>query len=173
MNVERIIFHINAYKAHGQILDAANFVVREWELDSRYFAGFGYRQECETTSILLTTEGDFGSPQKIKIPVNLFDFDLGLVINLIAHEMMHVEQRAAQKFVEDKNEREWQAYYEMLFHKRFPKIWDLSNFYKKFFIEKALVYYGRMREGSELQHKYAGQKAEMEAYKKILTEQKN
>lgn len=59
-----------------------------------------------------------------------FDFDLALVMNVIAHEMVHVSQRAAKDFVEDKNEREWQAYYEMLFHKRFPQLPELSDFHK-------------------------------------------
>lgn len=31
-----------------------------------------------------------------------FDFDLALVMNVIAHEMVHVSQRAAKDFVEDK-----------------------------------------------------------------------
>jgi hypothetical protein len=64
--------------------------------------------------------------------------------------------------VEDKNEREFQAYYEMLFHKVFPQIPELSPFYIKQFGSKALEYYRRMGEGSELQQKYAEQKKEVE-----------
>ena len=60
------------------------------------------------------------------------------------------------------NEREWQAYYEMLFHKIFPKIPECSDFHKKFFAQKAIEYYKRMGEGSELQQKYAAQKLEVE-----------
>ena len=62
----------------------------------------------------------------------------------------------------DKNEREWQAYYEMLFHTNFPQIPKLSDYYIKFFGEKALIYYSRMGEGSELQLKYLEQKLEVE-----------
>lgn len=70
----------------------------------------------------------------------------------------------------DKNEREWQAYYEMLFHINFPQIPELSDHYKNFFGEKALIYYGRMGEGSELQLKYSEQKLEVE---KLLQDIKN
>ena len=164
MNIEQINFNLQAYKEHGQIIDAAGFVVHQFGLENKDFAGFDYREEMEPNSILLTTEGNFGEPQKIIIPRNLFDFDLALVLNVIAHEMIHVGQRASKNFVEDKNEREWQAYYEMLFHKHFPQIPELSDFHKKYFADKALVYYGRMGEDSELQQKYAGEKAEVDDY---------
>jgi hypothetical protein len=71
-------------------------------------------------------------------------------MNVIAHEMVHVSQRAAKDFVEDKNEREWQAYYEMLFHKRFPQLPELSDFHKKFFADQ-LSYITEEWEGSRLQ----------------------
>ena len=81
---------------------------------------------------------------------------------MVAHEMLHVRQKDPNSLVEDKNEREFQAYYEMLFHKVFPQIPVLSPFYIKQFGEKALEYYRRMGEGSELQQKYAEQKKEVE-----------
>lgn len=64
--------------------------------------------------------------------------------------------------IEDKNEREFQAYHEMLYHHVFPQIPDVSDYYKKFFGNKVLEYYRRMGEGSELQQKYAEQKTELE-----------
>ncbi len=81
---------------------------------------------------------------------------------MIAHEMLHVRQKAPETLVEDKNEREFQAYYEMLFHKEFPLVPDVSDFHKKFFGEKALEYYKRMGENSDLQKKYLDQKIEVE-----------
>ena len=83
------------------------------------------------------------------------------MLNLLAHEMVHVSQKMKGNVVEDKNEREWQAYYEMLFHKVFPQVPEVSDFYKKFFGEKALEYYRRMGENSELQVKYAKEKIEV------------
>lgn len=162
MNLENISAHINAYKSHDQILDAANFLIRSLGLETENFAGFGFRPELEPNRMLLTTEGELGGKQMVMIPRNLFDFDLNLVANMVAHEMLHVRQKAPETLVDDKNEREFQAYYEMLFHKVFPNIPDVSDFHKKFFGEKALEYYRRMGENSELQKKYAAQKTEVE-----------
>ena len=112
--------------------------------------------------MLLTTEGALGEKQIVLIPRNIFDFELNLVANMVAHEMLHVRQKAPETLVKDKNEREFQAYSEMLFHKNFPLVPDVSDFHKKFFAEKALEYYKRMGENSELQQKYAEQQKEIE-----------
>ena len=168
MNVEQINLHLRAYKDHGQILDAANYLMRSVGLEHDNFAGFDFREEFSPTSVLLTTEGILGEPQHIKIPRNLFDFDLMLVLNLLAHEMLHVVQKAPGQVVEDKNEREWQAYYEMLFHEEFPQIPDAPDFNRKQFAEKALEYYRRMGEGSPMQLKYAEQKQKVESLLKDL-----
>ena len=80
----------------------------------------------------------------------------------LAHEMLHVIQKTQLPYVEDKNEREWQAYTEMLFHHHFRTVPDAPDFNRKQFCEKALEYYNRMGEGSELQQKYAGEKQKVE-----------
>ena len=162
MNLENITNHLEAYKSHDQIFDAANFVISSFGLDHENFAGFGFRTELEPNKMLLTAEGALGERQMVMIPKNIFDFDLILVVNMLAHEMLHVRQKALENLVEDKNEREFQAYYEMLFHTIFPQVPDVSDFHKKFFGEKALEYYRRMGENSELQLKYANQKKEVE-----------
>ena len=162
MNLEQIKNHLDAYKEHDQIVDAANFLIDTFGLENENFAGFGFRPEVEPNKMLLTTEGFLGEKQMVMIPKNLFDFDLNLVANMLAHEMLHVRQKAAENLVEDKNEREFQAYYEMLFHKEFPLVPDVSDFHKKFFGEKALEYYKRMGENSDLQKKYFEKKIEVE-----------
>jgi hypothetical protein len=162
MNFEQINLHLSAYKQHDQILDAAEYLIRSFNLEHDNFAGFGFRPELSPNSMLLTAEGELGGPQKVMIPKNLFDFDLNLVLNMVAHEMLHVRQKAPGQTVEDKNEREFQAYYEMLFHTVFPQIPEVSDFHKKAFGNKALEYYKRMGEGSELQQKYAEQKIQVE-----------
>lgn len=164
MNLENINSHLEAYKSQNQILDAADFLIRNFNLEHDNFAGFDFRPELEKTSILLTAEGELGGKQTVKIPKNLFDFELNLVLNMIAHEMLHVKQKAPETLVEDKNEREWQAYTEMLFHKVFPQIPDAPEFNQKQFAEKALEYYKRMGEGSELQKKYAEEKIKVEQF---------
>ena len=162
MNLEQVNFHIEAYKESDQILDAAHYLIRNFNLEHDNFAGFDFRDELKSDGLLLTAEGELGEPQTVKIPRNLFDFDIKLVLNVVAHEMLHVRQKDSNSLIEDKNEREFQAYYEMLFHKVFPQIPVLSPFYIKQFGEKALEYYRRMGEGSELQTKYAEQKKEVE-----------
>ena len=164
MNLEHIKDHLNAYKEHDQIFDAAHFLVDSFGLQSDNLAGFGFRPELEPNKILLTTDGALEEMQMVMIPRNLFDFDLNIVANMLAHEMLHVRQKALETLVEDKNEREFQAYYEMLFHKEFPLVPDVSDFHKEFFAEKALEYYRRMGENSELQEKYSLQKLEIENF---------
>jgi len=170
MNYEKLQFNLNAYKETGEILDGARFLIHEFELDDENFLGFGFREELEKNSILLTANGEIGDIQEVLIPRNLFDFDLTLVLNMLAHEMLHVRQKSSKMMIMDKNEREWQAYYEMLFHTNFPQIPELSDYYKSFFGEKALIYFGRMGEGSELQLRYLEQKLEVE---KLLQDIKN
>jgi hypothetical protein len=162
MNLNQIQLQISNYKDSNQVLDAANFVVDSFGLLSDNFLGFEFRDELEPNSILLTTDGALGERQTVKIPKNLFDFDLPLILNLIAHEMLHVRQREVENLIEDKNEREFQAYYEMLFHKVFPQIPKASPFFQKQFSEKAFIYYQRMGENSDLQNKYKKQKEEIE-----------
>lgn len=169
MNLEQVNLHLDAYKKHDQILDAAEYIIRSFDLENEYFEGFGLRDDEKPNYVVVTTEGNFGGLQKIMIPRNLFDFDVSLVLNLLAHEMLHVRQKTEKPIVEDKNEREWQAYYEMLFHKNFPQIPDAPDFNRKQFAEKAFEYYKRMGEGSELQLKYAEEKKEVEkVYEEIL-----
>lgn len=168
---ENIISHIQAYKDHHQILDAANFLLHSFGLEDDNFAGFDFRDDEKPNFVVVTTEGDFGGLQTIRIPRNLFDFDLSLILNLIAHEMLHVQQKTKKPFVEDKNEREFQAYCEMLFHNRFPQIPDAPLFNQKQFCEKAIEYYNRMENGGKLQQKYAEEKILVEEkYKEILVQ---
>ena len=50
----------------------------------------------------------------------------------------------------------------MLFHNEFPLVPDVSDFHKKFFGKKALEYYKRMGENSDLQEKYSEDKIKVE-----------
>jgi hypothetical protein len=169
MDFNQVNLQIDAYKSHNQILEAAEYIIRSFHLDNDNLEGFGLRDDEKPNYVVVTTEGNFRELQKIMIPKNLFDFDLNLVLNLLAHEMLHVRQKTEEPVVEDKNEREWQAYYEMLFHKNFPQIPDAEDFNRKQFAEKAFEYYKRMGEGSELQLKYADEKKRVEeVYDEIL-----
>lgn len=155
---------INNYIQMGEIIKAAEFLFEEYELKDENFLGFEFREPAKPEYILMTTEGEIGQPQIIRIPENTFEFPLDLMLNLLAHEMVHVGQKAKGVEIQDRNEREWQAYREMLFHKKFPLIPRASVFHQKYFANKALEYYNRMEKDGELQQRYAIQKQEVEIF---------
>lgn len=159
-----IIQTVQSYHELGETIAAANFVIEAYGIKHPNFGDFQLREKAEAKYILMTTEGEFGKPQTIRIPENTFEFEFVLMLNLIAHEMIHVGQKATGNFIMDKNEREWQAYYEMLFHKIYPQVPDVPKHQQIFFANKALDYYNRMGEGSELQKKYALQKEEVTTF---------
>lgn len=159
---ESILQHVNTFHELGETIQAAEFVIKEYGLQHPNLKGFELRERALPSMIVLTTEGEVGKPQIIRIPENAFEFEFILMLNLLAHEMVHVIQKAPNVKVEDKNEREWQAYYEMLFHTIFPQIPDAGTFHRKLFANKSLVYYNRMEKDGELQRKYAHQKKEVE-----------
>lgn len=167
---ESILQHITLFHELGETIQAAEFTLKEFGLEHPNLKGFELRERALPSMIVLTTEGEFGQPQIIRIPENAFEFEFVLMLNLLAHEMVHVMQKTAGSLVMDKNEREWQAYYEMLFHKLFPQIPDSTNFQRKHFARKGLEYYNRMEKNGELQQKYAAQKEEVE---KLLSELEN
>lgn len=162
MNYEKIALKIDNFHKKGKTLKAANWLLKTYNLEDENFAGFEFREKANPDFILMTTEGDFGQPQIIRIPENTFEFPLPLMLCLLAHEMVHVRQKTQQPYVTDKNEREWQAYFQMLFGTVFPNLPEISNYHKKFFANKALEYYHRMEAGGELQQKYASQKQQVD-----------
>lgn len=153
---------IKSFATLGLTIEAANWLTKIYGLEQDNLLRFELREPAEPSYILLTTHGEVGDKQVVKMPSNMFDFPLALILNLLAHEMLHVKQKSPEFRVEDKNEREFQAYYEMLFHTEFPLIPLVSDYHKKFFAGKAFEYYKRMGENSVLQQKYATQKQEIE-----------
>jgi hypothetical protein len=153
---------INTFNELGETIQAANYLIEEYSIKHPNLKGFELREKAKAEYILMTTEGTFGEQQIIRIPENTFEFELILMLNLIAHEMIHVGQKVVGNFIEDRNEREWQAYYEMLFHKTYPQIPNVPKHQQIFFANKALDYYKKMGENSILQTKYAEQKKEVE-----------
>ena len=169
MITEEIVEHINAYKSHNQIIDGVQYLLRTYNIDSENLQTLRFREDDNPKLIVITTEGEFGEPQIINLPKNILDIPLTLALNLLAHEMLHVKQKTLKPYVSDKNEREWQAYFEMLFHKNYPQIPDAPDFNRKNFAEQAFEYYKRMGEGSELQSKYVEEKKMAEKlYDEIL-----
>ena len=168
MNLSKIKFKVAEFHEFGETVKAANYLFKKFKIDTTYLKGFEFRENAKPEFILMTTEGNFGELQSIRIPKNTFQYPLNLMLCMLCHEMVHVTQKSIAPFVLDKNEREWQAYYEMLFRKIYPNIPEISNFHKKFFASKAFEYYDRMGENSELQKKYAAQKIEVASFIKLL-----
>lgn len=162
MKFENIKSQIEIFNKEGKTIEAADWLLKLFDIQDENLKGFALREKADRTYILLTAEGDFGEKQVIRMPENVFEFPIPLILTLLTHEMVHVRQKSREPYVLDRLEREWQAYYEMLFHKIFPNFLEVSTFHKKFFAEKAFSYYKRMGEGSELQAKYAEQKKEIE-----------
>ena len=163
MSFEEIELTVTTFHELEMTIEAAEFLINTYELAHPNLSHFELTATAKPEFIVMVTIGALGKPQKIQIPKNVFEFPLVLILNLLAHEMLHVKQKAPETLVEDKNEREWQAYYEMLFHTHFPLVPEVSNFHKRAFGNKGLDYYKRMGEGSELQIKYKKQKEEVEA----------
>lgn len=160
---------IKVFHKHSLTEEAALWLLKVYEIEDPNFAGFEFREPAKQDYILMTAEGVIGKPQIIRIPENTFEFSLVLMLNLLAHEMLHVKQKSPKIALQDRNEREWQAYYELLFHKEFPLVPNASPFHLKFFAEKALVYYNRSeKEPIPLRLKYEAQKEEVEAFLKNL-----
>lgn len=167
MDQSNILEHVKAYHENGQTLDAAKFLIRAYQLESDNLAGFDIQKDVPKGQILMTAVGEIPGKQTVNIPDGVFKYNFNLVVNLLMHEMLHVRQKSPENTIHDKNEREFQAYYEMLFHEIFPNIPDAPVSSRIEFAEKALVYYRRMGEGSELQSKYADHQ---EKVQKLLTD---
>lgn len=150
------------------IFEALYEILEKFDLKHPSFIGFDFREELNPKGLLLTAEGTEETGIQIKVPRNILDFDLSLVTNLLMHEMYHVYQRTGKEQIEAREEREWQAYHEMIFHEKFPHIPVLSDFYVKQFGNKALTYYNRMT--NDLKSKYQQQKENIE---RVLKEIEN
>lgn len=162
MSFDAIELTIRTFHKLEMTIEAAEFLINTYDLAHPNLSYFELTETAKPEFIVMVTIGPLGKPQKIQIPENVFEFPLVLILNLLAHEMLHVKQKAPETIIEDKNEREWQAYYEMLFHTHFPLVPEVSDFHKKAFGNKALEYYKRMGENSELQIKYSLQKEKVE-----------
>lgn len=151
---------IDELKKADRIFEALQEILIHFDLLHPRFAGFYFRDEFNPHGLLLTAEGTDETGISIHVPKNILDFDLSLIANLLMHEVYHIAQRTGEHQVLTREEREWQAYYEMIYHDKYPHIPRLSAYYLHQFGEKALSYYQRMDD--VLKRKYFTQKLEVE-----------
>ena len=93
MTLDEIKLKINTFHKNGQAINAVYWLLKKYNLKNANLKGFEFRETAKPDFILITTEGDFGKPQIIRIPENTFEFPLELMLVLIAHEMVHVNQK--------------------------------------------------------------------------------
>ena len=133
MITENFKERINYLNNNKLIVEALYEILDYLKLKHSAFTGFTFRDEIDPKGLLLTAEGDESTGITIRVPRNVLDFDLTLLSNILMHEMYHVHQRSGDNQIETREEREWQAYTEMIFHKKFTQIPILANFYIKQF----------------------------------------
>ena len=168
---EEIKVKATDYYNKGQTITGLFWVLKKLKIKNPKI-DFIFREAAKPDFILLTTEGDFSKKQTIRIPKNILEFPLELILTMLIHEFIHVIQKTKKPFVYDKNEREWQAYYEMNFNQQFPQLPNITDFHKLFFAKKGLEYFERMGENSPLQIKYDYQKKQVEELISILEKKK-
>lgn len=151
---------IETFKSNDLIFDALHTILNYFNLNHPSFKGFVLRDELNPKGLLLTAEGNEENGISIHIPKNILDFDLALISNLLMHEVYHIYQRTGEEIITTREEREWQAYYEMIFHEKFTQLPELSKFYQIQFAKKALTYYKTMN--LELKEKYLDQKLKID-----------
>jgi hypothetical protein len=93
------------------------------------------------------------------------NFDFGLLVRILAHELLHVEQRTRRLFpMRNHDERELLAYADTLLRTDLPA--TASNYVKKEFVKKGLSYYPRLPKWKQWLHRDV--KAKLEAFAKTL-----
>ncbi len=117
-------------------------------------------------NLVVTTEGDFGLNLKqiVRVPENLFEFPMEMVVNMLAHEMVHIHQKTGVEIVIDKNEREFQAYFEGVFPEKFTELPASPNWLKKQLATQAIRYFNQMGVGSVLQNTYLEKKELLDVF---------
>ncbi|WP_395093579.1 tRNA-binding protein [Vaginella massiliensis] len=165
---EEIKTRIKTFREQQATVEGVQFLMAQYDLSHPLLKQIVFREEESQNSLLLTAEGSAETGFRIRIPRNILNFDLDLVVNLLMHEIYHLHQRSGDQIVDERIEREWQAYTEMIFHQRFPQLPTVEDRYLIGFAKKALHYYSQMGEGSTLQKKYASQKTVVEQYLEYL-----
>jgi hypothetical protein len=146
-------------------LPAVHRVLEDFELKHVNYQ-LSTKPNDDPKKLVLTTEGDFGpaASQTIRVPDNLFEFPMEMVVNMLAHETYHVEQKTMSQPITDKNEREFQAYYEGVFPSKFAQLPPCPIWLKKQLAQQALRYFGLMQPFGVLYFNYLSQKYRLEEF---------
>lgn len=165
INHIKIAEKIKAMAKERGVLKAAEVLLKKYELFPENVE-LAIKPNDAHKQLVVTTEGDFGKDLKqiVRIPENIFDFPMEMVVNMLAHEMLHISQKTSDEQVLDKNEREFQAYYEGVFPDLFAHLPPSPDWLKKQLARQAIRYFDQMGEGTEMQSKYENEKTKLVDY---------
>lgn len=123
MNLDVIKANLIKTKTEKGTSDAILQLLLSFGLTHSNFEAIVFRDESQNKQVVVTTEGNFGESEKqlIRVPKNILDFPLDFVAHLLAHEFIHIEQRARPDYSASREEREFEAYY----HGVFPTKYNL------------------------------------------------
>jgi hypothetical protein len=133
----------------GKEIDAINWLCSTLHLNS---SNAFFRMAPEIRGAYAIAQGN--RPIEILLSPLIFaeDFDFGLLTRILAHELLHVEQRTRRFFpINDHNEREILAYADTLFRQDLPPV--ASKMVRQDFALKALDYYPRLSWWKQLRYR--------------------
>lgn len=140
---------INLKIKNTEKLQGTNSALEEllniFEINHPNFSRIEFRDESKDKKVILTTEGKFGQDEKqlIRVPKNLLSFPLDFVAHMLAHEFIHIEQRARKGYNASREEREFEAYYHGVFPSKFS-LPPCPNWLRLQFCKSIEKYYNSM-----------------------------
>jgi hypothetical protein len=131
----------------NKIAEAALLLLEAFGLKHPNLAGIEFREKADKTNVVFTTEGEMGknSPQIIRVPINVFDFQLPFILHMLVHEIVHIDQRSV-RLIEDKNIREIEAYSEGVFHDFYPDLPPCPVWLEKQLAQNVGRYYNQLND---------------------------
>lgn len=166
MDLANIKLNILAKKEEKGTKAAIVDLLETFGISHPNFGSIAYRATGKDNSVVITTEGNYGEDEKqiIRVPENLLDFPIDFIAHMLAHEFIHIEQRARPGYNASREEREFEAYY----HGVFPTKYDLPpcpSWLRLQFCKSVERYYRSMGFWTKRRHR--------KRYKEVLEVKKN
>jgi hypothetical protein len=154
MNLAEIKLTTLATKDKRGTKAAIKALLEAFEISHPNFKEIVYREPNDDKRVVITTEGNYGESEKqlIRVPENLLDFPIDFIAHMLAHEFIHIEQRARPGYNASREEREFEAYY----HGVFPTKYNLPpcpSWLRLQFCNAIERYYNAMGFGVKRRHR--------------------
>ncbi|WP_396211345.1 hypothetical protein [Flavobacterium sp.] len=94
-----VVFLINWANSYIGNTDTA--YLKRFKLENPNQEGIELREVAKPDFILMTTEGNFGESQILRLPENTFEFPLPLMLCMMTHEMVHAIQKKELELLKD------------------------------------------------------------------------